>query len=211
MDRKTTGEAVRWILFGFSVAIVLFCVAGSRVILSETLVEWWMPVACVAVVTVAAGVPMMRVWPRLTGRRNAVISWLCQLIIVGPVLLCIVLTANMACASDSSAVTVDVLVSRCYRETRYHTRRVSRRVYTRGAPYYVYCVDLDVDGRRRCTLEIPKKKYDRIYKGDTLRVDIKRGMLGMSVIDPATLKVDMSKHRKKTRGKYPRRYPRHGS
>lgn len=201
MDKKTKGEAVRWILFGFSVAIVIFCVAGSRVILSETLVAWWVPVACVAVVTVAAGVPMMRIWPKLTGRQNVLLSWLCQLIIVGPVLLCTVLTLNMACASDSSAVTADVVVARCYRETRYHTRRVSRRVYTRGAPYYVYCVEIDVNRDNRCTLEIPKKKYDRIYKGDTLRVDIKRGLFGMDVIDPATLKVSPDRLKKKPKGK----------
>ena len=59
----------------------------------------------------------------------------------------------------------------------------------RGAPYPVYFIEIRFrDGRSR-DIEVLKKTYDRISKGDSVVVDVSKGKLGMTVFDGRNLQL----------------------
>lgn len=69
------------------------------------------------------------------------------IILVGSTLL---LSANYFCADDSTIHREDATVVSKETHKRHHSRRIGRRRYTTGEPYYVYDLNLQfADGRTK--------------------------------------------------------------
>jgi hypothetical protein len=113
---------------------------------------------------------------------------ICHLVFTFPLLLCTALTVNLLTA-DKNPVNTKAVVEKVYTETRYHTKRVSRKVYTRGAPYTVYCVEIQFPEGKKRHFDIKKKVYNRLSKGDTVSVDIKKGALGMRMFNGSEMQL----------------------
>lgn len=171
--------------------IVIFCIGGCILMLKELLTPIWIPLVITLAITLPLALPLRPVWRWLTGSENVAINILCHIVAIWPLILSIALLVNK-CNPREPEREIDVTIERLYRETRYKTRRVSRRVYARGAPYYVYCAELNLPGDKQRDFDIKKKYYDRLMKGDTVGIITYKGILGMQIINASSL------HLKKT-------------
>lgn len=189
--------ATRSIMAVFVVMLVIFGIAASVFLLKQLISSVWIPVSVTLVMALILALPFMRFWQWLTGISNIPLCIICNLIAVWPVLLSGALIINK-CTPRSRPVQTEAVIKRLLIETRYHTKRVSRRVYTRGAPYSAFCAEVTLPGGADRTFDITKKKYDIFSKGDTVLIETTDGMLGMSTMNPSTirLKDSTARHRR---------------
>ena len=168
--------------------VTVFNIAGSIYLYHFLLTPWWIPALIFLPAAVATALPARGLWRWMTGSRNVAVNLVCHIVFAFPLLLCSALTINYATSGKHSTKEA-VVVTRVYKETRYKTRRVSRKTYVRGAPYPVYFIEIRFrDGRSR-DIEVLKKTYDRISKGDSVVVDVSKGKLGMTVCDGRNLQL----------------------
>lgn len=176
---KDTGR-VLFLVFGSM--LVIASVAGCIFMFKLLLTPWWIPVSICIIFCVALGLPLRRLWRGLTKSDNLALQMCVNLVFLLPLALCTVLTINYA-TSGRQERDENAIVRRVYWETHYKTKRVSRRVYTRGAPYKVYYISIELaDGHKR-DVQVLKKTYDRLVKGDTIGVHLSKGALGMKVFN----------------------------
>ncbi len=192
-------EAKRTVVGAVLFTLALMAALFSIIMMKELLGPRWILLLLTLVVTVPLALPLRRFWRWLTQRDSIAVNLLCHIIIVYPLLLCTALIVNMACA-ENHGEKIRVKTTRLYTETRYHTKRVSRKVYTRGAPYTVFCIEIEMpDGSHR-NFDIKKKKYDSIDVGDTVAIPVRSGALWLDVLDPYAL--EYTKKAKKRKRNY---------
>lgn len=90
--------------------------------------------------------------------------------------------SNYALADDTTCHEEETVLVRKYRETRHHSKRVSRTHYVRGDPYYVYYMEVRFSNGRTRDIQIPMNKYIRLKKGQNLRLPVARGFWNVPVI-----------------------------
>lgn len=171
-------DAARAIVFGSLIGVVLLSAGGCFYCFKRLLTPGWIPAVVTLVMTVALGLPMRGLWRWLTGSDSVALAFVCQVLSVWPILTCVVLAANMAGEGHGTS-RVGAPVERVYQVTRHETRRVGRRSYVQGPPYKVCRIDIDVPGAGRRSLDVPRKTYRRLDKGDSVGIDITTGLLGM--------------------------------
>lgn len=174
-------DAARAVTGGLTFTVALMSAAGCYFMLRQLVTPWWIPVCVVLAVTVPLALPMRGIWRWLTGSDNVALNLLCHMLSVFPLLLCAALTVNYACANVSGKT--EARIEKVYRQTRYRSRRVGRRTYTRGEPYQVYCMEIETSGGLRRDFDISRKIYSKAAKGDTIQLDILSGPLGMKMLD----------------------------
>lgn len=101
------------------------------------------------------------------------------IILVGSTLL---LSANYFCADDSTIHREDATVVSKETHKRHHSRRVGRRRYTTGEPYYVYDLNLRFSDGRTKSIRVEAAQYNRTRTGATLTLLMEKGLLGWPVI-----------------------------
>lgn len=89
---------------------------------------------------------------------------------------------NYWCADSSTEHIERVEVVRKYYNVRHKTQRINRRVYTTGAPYKVYYIDVEFANGRIKAQSIPFSRYRRVHKGDTINLPMEKGLFGFPVI-----------------------------
>ena len=89
---------------------------------------------------------------------------------------------NFALADTSTAHREQAVIERKYRETRYRQKRVSRNRYVRGEPYYEYYFDVRYANGATKAMLVRADRYRRLDAGDTINVDISRGLFGFPVV-----------------------------
>ena len=154
---------------------------------------------------------MKGLWNYLIASESIALKLIIHVAFTIPVLLCAALLVNSMAADYSESQDVKVKVESVYRKTKYRTKRVSRRVYAKGAPYYVYGIDCRFPSGNLKSIEIPKKKYDYITKGDTVILPVCRGALGMPVIRASEIKTKTNVKPKRHRWPGPMQTPRHNT
>jgi len=162
--------------------LALLGIGGSAAALNYLLTAWWIPITVVLIMTVMLALPMRRLWQWITGTYNTAINLLCHILFTLPLLLCAILTVNLA-TSGKDAQATEAVVEKVYTETRYHTKRVSRKVYTRGTPYTVYRVEIKFPQGMKRHFDIKRKLFNQLMKGDTVSVNVSKGALGMKVFN----------------------------
>lgn len=183
--RKGGGRTVAIVLLS---TLALFCIGGCAAELNYLLTAWWIPVSIVLVITVALALPLRRMWQWIIGKSNVALILLCHILFTGPLLLCAALTINLA-TSGKNVQPTEAVVERVYTETRYRTKRLSRKVYTRGAPYTVYRVEVHFPEGEKRHFDIKRQLFARLTKGDTISVDVSKGALGMKVFNGSETKL----------------------
>ncbi len=187
---KTNAKSVmRWIALGIGVTI-LFLLAGAVAgMIETTLIDFRIFFGIVAVVAAATGTVLHRAWGRLTGTSKFYINYPIHLVVSAIVLSAAVLMGNYYPTDFSLLPEEKVIIDQRLRKTRYKTRRVSRRVYTRGAPYQVYYLKVALPDGKRKQIYVNKALYDKARQGDTATVRVGRGKLSFPVMDPNSLKL----------------------
>lgn len=203
-------EAARIIAGGMMATIALMCAAGCYLMLRDSLTPRWIPVCIALLVTVPLALPLRGVWKWITGSDNVALNMASHVLFIFPLLLCSALVVNYACGSPTGSI--DACVEKVYRQTRYRSKRVGRRTYTRGQPYQVYCLEVRTDNGTTRDLDISRKIYNQVCKGDTIHLDVLTGPLGIRMLDtshPHLPEKIMTRQKETRREKMRRRYREH--
>lgn len=178
---KTIAQALLW---GALCIFLLFAVGGTVYMAGLSMITWWKPLVVCAVIGIFSAPLQQLVKAKMT-------LWLrCLIQVVAVTVTCLFafFLANFLTAQKAPVQFQDVVVTRVYREQHYKTKRVGRRTYTRGAPYWVYCMDVELADGRMKTVSISKKRYRQVDKGDTVGLATRRGIAGIDVIAPANIR-----------------------
>lgn len=112
-----------------------------------------------------------------------------------PILMCTVLAVNYFGSDDASLQTENAVIQRLYSKTRHHTKRVSRRTVGVGEAYKVYYAEVDMAGATVKEISLNLKQWQRLHKGDTIKLQVARGALGMWVIKRRGMSVEVPRSR----------------
>lgn len=182
MGKTTFKEALRVLAAGFTVALCISMLGLSMVIYRDTVMPWWVPVTTGLAVALLSGIPLHDKWSRLTASSSRWFNYMCHVAVMTSVWIFAVLGCNYLFADNSTAHTERAVVVDKTRETHYKSRRMSRRVYTQGAPYYVYVLTVQFADGRTKDMTVKHKKYSRTHVGDSLTVHMQQGFLGYPVM-----------------------------
>lgn len=169
--------------------IFLLIFLGGTVmwLMSQTVVNLPLFIGVIVVIAAGSSAVLAKRWERVTGIRNYVVNFLVNLVVAGLVLSALVLGINYTTADTFSNEPELVTISRKYTKTRYKSKRVGRRHYTRGEPYKVYFLELEIPDIGSRQIEVSHKLYGSVRDGDTLTLRTGRELLGMEVTDTKTL------------------------
>ena len=178
-DAKRNHRTVRLGFFAFLTVLVY---AGAVALVPRTLITPWVPFCAAGMVAAATGAGMWRLWRRITAREKPFWNYLCHTVMMTGMLAAVFYISNYALADDSTYHEEETVLVRKYRETRHHSKRLSRARYVRGDPYYVYYMEVKFANGRTRELQIPANKYIRLKKGQKLRLPVARGFWNVPVI-----------------------------
>lgn len=198
MNSKTQ-LAVSILVISFLTIASICCYVFSFMMLRTTMVSVWIPLAIAVGIAMVSGLTLSRVWRYLTDRQSFAINYIFHVLVVSGFLLLAVVLLNRYGASENASYKENAIVTRVYREKHYRTKRVSRRVYTRGAPYYIYMTDVELADGRFASFSIPKKRYDQLNRGDTIGVTLSKGLFRWDTIEKDDITYPPSKNKKKDR------------
>lgn len=170
------------ILVFLIIAIVIFCAGGVVALNARTLGSLMFLYGGVAVAAVVVGRLIRSSVSRLTGITRPWVCMMLAVIAVYPVLLCDTLCVNYFGADKSSVHQQPAVVERVYYKTRHRTKRVGRRTISTGETYKVWYVDLKINSLCTKQFSVTHTQWRRYHAGDTLRIDVERGALGLPVI-----------------------------
>jgi len=165
-----------------SIIATLLCYGSIIGLSSATLINPWFPIVTALAFAAITGFAFAQKWEKFTNTASFILNYICHLIAVTGVFCASFYIVNYAFADSTTTHTVKAVVERRYSETRYKSKRIRRNVYGRGEPYKVYYMELKFDNGMRKARYINLKKFNRIRKGDTVKVDIARGALYIPVI-----------------------------
>lgn len=148
-DAKHNHRTVR---LGFFAFLTVFVYAGAVALVPRTLITPWVPFCAAGMVAAATGAGMWRLWRRITAREKPFWNYLCHTVMMTGMLAAVFYISNYALADDSTYHKEETVLVRKYRETRHHSKRLSRARYVRGDP--LLCV---LHGSK--ILQRPDKRY----------------------------------------------------
>lgn len=191
MGNEKAKSTLRWLALGFGVALLMIAGELTLTMLHHTMLNMGLFLSVVFFVAAATALPAAPLWGKLTGWSSMAANALVHAVALFLVLSALVLSVNYFAADKEGFSTELALIESRVRKTEYKSRRVSRRVYTRGEPYYVYELELRFadPGYSACSkrVRVPKRQYDALRQGDTVSVAVGRGALGMPVFDDSTI------------------------
>lgn len=169
-------------LLGIIIFIVVIAYAVASVIHDSTVVNGWIVLSACGALALISGLTLWRLWPSITGTRKVWINYMMQVFVACALFLLLFYIPNRLFADKETRHEEKAVAERIYYKKHYRSRRISRRTYGRGEPYNKYYVDLRFGNGARKSLEIPLKQYNRTRKGDTLRMELEKGLFGFPVI-----------------------------
>lgn len=173
---------LRGILIGLIVLIVIGTSGIAMALHGETFVSPWLPGLLALALGASTSLVMWKWWIPLTGTDSRLFNTLCHIVTVASVAIAAFYGANYAFADRSTHHTEMAVVEGRYSETRYHSRRVGRRVVGRGEPYKVYHIEVCLTDGQKKRLSVPFGRFRRIHTGDTISLPVEQGALGFPVI-----------------------------
>lgn len=183
MDAKTK-EAWRIVVLSLILVVAGIAAVIDIVLLNSSLTPWWIPVLCVLPIALCLYLPFRGLIRWLTRSSKIWINLSVNLVLCLSFLLAAVLLINLLNPKDLSSGIYGT-VNKVYKETRYRTKRVSRRTYTKGTPYQVTCMDITLETGDNFKIDIPMHLYDVIGKGDTIDLPVVTGVFNITMIDKA--------------------------
>lgn len=167
-----------------------------------TIDNLWVTMGASAAIGLFSGFLFWQKWQRFTRIRYFIPNYAISAIFMTALVADLFYGINFVFA-DKETSTETATIERLYSETHHHTKRVSRRTVVRGEPYKMYYVEVKFRTGKRKTMTMPVRQWSRMHRGDTLRIKISKGLLGMSVIRRSGSPVDVP------RSSYSRQFYRH--
>lgn len=190
--KEKTKDSWRSVALGSAAALALMAAMCSVMMLKTLLSSWLIPVLCVLPVALCLSLPFRGVTRWLTRSRKTWVNVTVHTLLVYPVLLSAVLTANRIWTLENRQEMHGV-VNRVYTEMRRSSRRVSRRSYrTVETPHNVIDVTLDNGSQRK--IDVTRKIYSRASKGDTVDIPVTTGIFHLVQMDESHLKLRHTRH-----------------
>ncbi len=182
------------------IGALLLLIAGTVAVslLGYTFVNPWIFIGIVVLAGAATGSVAHRVWSKLTGTNKFYINFPLHLVAFTVLVSAMILTVNYAAADFDNLPREKVIVNKRLTKTRYHTKRITTRRYTRGEPYKAYYLKLTLADKSLKEIPVRKDIYDNAHEGDTATVAIGRGPLLLTVIAPGSLKLQQKMKKKRT-------------
>lgn len=189
MANSKSKSVLRWVGFAVGSTLLLFLAGGIGAMLESTMVNPWIFFGVVIALGVASGAVLHRSWGKLTGSGKLYLNFPLHVVVFTIVMSAALLMGNYFATDFDRLPAGRVIVENRLTKTRYHSKRVTRRTYTRGAPYKVYYLEISFPDGKRKEVYVKKSLYDKARKGDTATVSIGRGALSFPVFDPHSLKL----------------------
>ena len=185
--KQKTKEAWRTVALGLAVTIAGMSAVFDITMLRNLLSPWWIPVACVLAVTFALALPFRSVTCWLTGSARNWLNITCHVLMLSPILLLAVLTLNFVYTQGDDSC-IPAVVERVYRENREHTRRVGRRSYSRYTSLH-HVINVTMENGDSRKIDIPRKLYSKILKGDTVDIPVTTGIFRIVQLDESHIRL----------------------
>lgn len=156
-----------------------------------TLINPWFPGVIAVMIAAASGTTLWKIWRYVTSNDRFWVNYLCHLIFTTSLCLFLFYFLNFISPRKGSLHTEAVTVERLYSETHYHSKRVSRRVYTRGAPYKLYYAEVRFADGATKPLSVKLQQFNRLHKGDTIRLNLEKGLFGFPLVRRKGLNIEV--------------------
>ena len=162
------------------VVVIMLCMGIA--LQKDTLVAVWKPMAICVPAAVLTGLLPPEAFSTLTGTMKPLWNRLAAAAIAFSLLFGGLYSLSYFFADKDSAQMMRVEVVNKFTEERHQMKRVSRKVYTRGPRYNVYCLQLEYpDGSLR-KIEVSASEYIRIRRGNKVTLELRQGLLGVPVV-----------------------------
>lgn len=176
---KKIGSYCVWI----PLVLVFLTLAGVvYAIQCKTLINFWLPFSVAAVVAL----PVAAVCGKSLGKRSlsgiVAVDYAIYWAMLLSFFLFLFYFSNSHFAKEGSLHKEKVVVERVYSETHYRSKRISRNRHVRGEPYKLYYIDVAFQSGHSKKLSVDLHQYRRIDRGDTLTLDVEKGLWGIAVI-----------------------------
>lgn len=175
----TAGRKVTMI---FTAVIGLLSYGAAMALYGLTLINPWMVAGIGLAMSLATTAPCRRLWNWMWDTQKDWAGMLTHVIATTGLFCAALLALNFFPASRESEHKEKVAVVKVFREKHHQSRRVSRRTWTQGAPYYMYYIRVDVPGSRQKDLSVTHAQYNRLRQGDSVTLTLAKGLLGIPVI-----------------------------
>lgn len=165
------------------VAVVAILATGGCIAIGANTLGSIVAMCCVAgVVTALCCIALKKLWVKMTQTSKPWVNLCVEAIVMFPIVLCTLLGVNYFGADDSTRHTENAVIERLYSKTRHHTKRVSRRTVGVGEEYKVYYAEVRMTGVARKEISLNQKQWHRLHRGDTIKLQVAQGALGLPVI-----------------------------
>lgn len=189
---KITGSRV--VLTIMAITALAMIIIGSM-FQHDTLIEWWKPLAFCLLPSGAMGIFLSRVMSRLTKISNTAVNCFTGLAFSFSIFYGGFYILNFSNSeSDSAELIPAVVVNRYSREVK-RNQRISRYGGFRSNPEMEYIVVLRLDNGTTKQQEVGISEYDNIHVGDTLLMEVQKGMFDVPVIKDLKFPVRYKKRR----------------
>ncbi len=200
--KPKTEEAWRTVVGGFGGAVAIMSGMAAYIMLKTLLTPWIIPVLCVLPVALALALPLRSVTGWLTGSVNVWLNLSVHMLLMYPLLLGAVLLTNKLWVITNER-DMQGVVDRVYTERRKSTRRQGRRSY-HTVEKLQNVIDITLETGKTRKIDVSKKIYRQVEKGDTVEIPITTGIFHMTQMEEGQLTL-LHPHIKKSRRSYPDR------
>lgn len=196
--KNSTHEIFRYIAGALIPIVSIMTALFGIMMLQFTIVPRILWFVIISLLTLATTPLLIKFWTWLIKSNTIPLIIILNYLAIFPCLSFAALSVNYISAARQVEDVKEATVSKVFQETRYRTKRVSRRVYTRGAPYKVFRISFSpIDYNNRIlSADVPKKLYDTASRGDTLIVPAAKGALGCEVFFTNKIKLKHPKNHK---------------
>lgn len=159
--------------------VVIVSLGMALTLHRNTLTDWWVPAAICFVPACLLAALLSKKMLRFI---SAPLCWLAGFAVFFSVLLGGFYSLNYFRSDPASTEPCQATVASKYTEEHYHTRRVSRNRVVRGQPYTVYFISLELPDHKMKNMEVSAGEYAKIRTGQSLPLQVEKGLLGVPVI-----------------------------
>lgn len=175
------GNRIKTSLMIITALIVMIALGTASVLQGKTIVEWWLPAVICAIIAVFISALLYRFIRYITGFKNFAVNCLSAFAVAFSIILGTFYTLNYYCSDTLSRHNISTTVVRKYSKERYKVKRVSRNRTTRGEKYHVYYIDIELPDGSSKSLDITLSDFMRLRKGQSLTLEIEKGLFGIMV------------------------------
>lgn len=179
--------------------ITAVCLVGTMTMVKYIFVSWLIPVGIGFGIAAISGLTMQRMWRWLTGKQGFLLNYLCHVLFFTSIISMGLLICNYCLPTQKEVRHEKCVITRVYREKHYRTKRINRRVYTRGEPYYLYMANIQLADGRDIPVDIGFDRYRYLHKGDSVRVSLCKGFFGWDELMADSIVYPRKRKKKKTR------------